>query len=623
MGSEMLHLNQLAGEIGPRPATTDAEARAADYIQGLFEERGLEVERQEFDAPHTYSWAYVLYHVLIIGCAIGSRWAPWPAFVVALVVAIVFFYDLDTRFGLTSIMPKGPSQNVIAKHIPKAWRGERTSRIVIVAHYDSAKSSLAFSPSMVKSFAFTFGLMKWCTYLVPVAILVGAVPWTAKWHTYTWYAAMAVSAYLLVPLFINVHRELFMKATDGANDNASGVAAMLEVMERVVPAPESVPGSTTGSMPRVRRTAEDAWAADVVPEDTLLQYSPAASPAPAPDVWATTSWDAADLTEAGWEPDSGPVAGQTEMDMSAPPRKPATAPAAPAAPPVTPSAPPAAAPERRHAPSLDMDVDLDMDVRPSETPVPASVWEAPATKGAASPGPAAPAPAPTTEPEPSSSDRKGVREWLGVGRDFDARKKGRDIGSWDNFDEDDDEGGWKGGAAGVEEIDDPGFTSSEAARIRRRVTEGLDRGLADKEVWFVATGAEEVGTAGMRAFLKEYAADLRDAVILNLDNLGSGSLYYITSEGMSRHYDGDRRLISAAKRVVREQQMDIRGREYRGLSTDATPALARRFRALSVMAFDINGRLPDWHWKSDTVENVVPENLTKAADFVTEMVREL
>jgi hypothetical protein len=41
------------------------------------------------------------------------------------------------------------------------------------------------------------------------------------------------------------------------------------------------------------------------------------------------------------------------------------------------------------------------------------------------------------------------------------------------------------------------------------------------------------------------------------------------------------------------------------------------------MAFDINGRLPDWHWKSDTVENVTPENLTKAADFVTEMVREL
>jgi hypothetical protein len=616
MGSEMLHLNQLAGEIGPRPATTDAEARAADYIQGVFEQRGLEVERQEFEAPRTYSWAYVLYHLLTIACAVGSKWAPWPAFAVAVVVAVLFFYDLDTRFGFTSITPKGPSQNVIAKHCPKAWRGERTSRIVIVAHYDSAKSSLAFSPSMVKSFAFTFGLMKWCTYLVPVAILVEGVPWTAKLMPYTWYAAMVVSAYLLVPLFIQIHRELFMKATDGANDNASGVATMLEVMERVVPAPDAGSASSTGSMPRVRRTEEDAWAADVVPADTLLQYSPAQAPAPAPDVWATTSWDASELEEAGWEPESGPSRGQTEMDMKAAPARDET----PARPVAAPAQAPAPAPERRRAPSFDMDVDLDLDLAPSEPAVPRSVWEEPTDRGPA----AAPAPAAPAAPDDSSADRKGIREWLGVGKDFDARKKGRDIGSWDNFDEDDDgDTGWKGGAAAIDEIDEPGFTASEAARIRRRVTEGLDRALADKEVWFVATGAEEVGTAGMKAFLKEYAADLHDAVILNLDNLGSGALTYITSEGMSRHYDGDRRLVGAAKRVVREHEMDIRGREYRGLSTDATPALARGFRALSVMAFDINGRLPDWHWKTDTVDNVVPDNLTKAADFVTEMVREL
>ena len=614
MGSEMLHLNQLVGEIGPRPATTDAEARAADYIQGVFEQRSLEVERQEFEAPRTYSWAYVIYHVLTIACAVGSRWAPWPTFALALVVAVVFFLDLDTRFGLTSIMPKGPSQNIIARHLPKAWRGERTSRIVIVAHYDSAKSSLAFSPSMVKSFAFTFGLMKWCTYLVPLAILVRAVPWTAKFMPYTWYAAMLVSAYLLIPLFINVHRELLMKATDGANDNASGVATMLEVMERVVPVAEGGSASSTGSMPRVRRTEEEARAAEVVGEDTLLQYSPAQAPAPAPDVWATTSWDASDVTGAGWEPELSPTHGQTEMDLK-------STPAAAMPPDLSGASAPPAASERRHAPSLDMDIDLDIDLVPAEPTVPRRVWEEPDDR---TPAPAA---APDTAQDADSAQpghKGGIRDWLGVSRDFDARKKGRDIGSWDKFDDDeDDDTGWKGGAAAMDEIDEPGYTASEAARIRRRVTEGLDRALADKEVWFVATGAEEVGTAGMKTFIKEYAADLRDAVIINLDNLGSGSLCYITSEGMSRHYDGDRRLISAAKRVVREHQMDIRGRAYRGLSTDATPALARRFRALSVMAFDINGRLPHWHWKSDTVENVAAENLERAADFVTEMIREL
>jgi hypothetical protein len=41
------------------------------------------------------------------------------------------------------------------------------------------------------------------------------------------------------------------------------------------------------------------------------------------------------------------------------------------------------------------------------------------------------------------------------------------------------------------------------------------------------------------------------------------------------------------------------------------------------MAFDINGRLPNWHWRTDTVEAVQPENLDLAATFVAKLIREL
>ena len=67
MSGEMTHVVELAEAIGPRPATTDAEADAADYIQRSFEERGLEVERLEFDSPRTCAWAYVIYHTLTVG----------------------------------------------------------------------------------------------------------------------------------------------------------------------------------------------------------------------------------------------------------------------------------------------------------------------------------------------------------------------------------------------------------------------------------------------------------------------------------------------------------------------------------------------------------------------------
>ncbi len=200
-------------------------------------------------------------------------------------------------------MPKGPSQNVIARHVPKSRRGEKLKKIVIVAHYDTARASLAFSPGMVRQFPVTFALMKWATFLTPVLILAMATPWTAKAEPYLWYVTMVVAAYLLIPLFINVQRELMMPFVDGANDNASGVAAMLGVLHNLVSEPEASRFSTSQFEP-VQRGAEAALDADVVPEGALLSYSPAGSRDTASELpedfrWAEPSGEAARPPQRG------------------------------------------------------------------------------------------------------------------------------------------------------------------------------------------------------------------------------------------------------------------------------------------------------------------------------------
>ena len=624
------YVSELADRIGPRPATTDAEAEAADYIQDVFAAHGLEVERQEFDAPRTYSWAYVVYHLLTIVAAGGlyfaDLWAPikWVAFVIAAASAVLMWLDLDTRGGLSAwLPPKGPSQNVIGKYVPKARRGERTRRIVIVAHYDSARSSLAFSPSMVKSFSVSFGLMKWCTLLVPVLILADNLPFTSKADPYLWYATLVLAAYLLVPLLINVHRELFMPFTDGANDNASGVAALLGVLDAFIPEPETGVAMPTQPIGRLLQEPGVTGGFEVVPRPSapepspdsgLLSYSPASVPAEEPITTLPDDFEWADTAGA-------PSTGQATMDFDA----------------VSPAADPPMVDSVRRAPSRagswgDVDTDFDGDGFPDDDEPDAFA------------APAEPAsedlfgtPEQQTAREPEAPKRKGffgrgrkkerdadVSSWLGVDEGFDARDEGRKIGSWDSFDEEDDGGfGFKGGWAGDDPFGDPDFASNEASRIRKRVTEHVDRSLAEKEVWFVATGAEEVGTAGMKEFIARYESDLRGAYIINLDNLGTGTLYWVTSEGMARRYRSDRRLVSSVRRASREQDVLIKGREYRGLSTDATPALARGLKAMSIMAFDVNGRLPNWHWSTDTTDNVQPANIENAVKLLMEVIRDL
>ena len=104
----MSHVEHLSETIGPRPAATDSEEQAARYIGEVFEARGLESQTQSFDTPRSSGWAFALYHLLTILAAVLSHFSALPALVLGLMAAVVMWLDLDTRWGLTSLMPKGP-----------------------------------------------------------------------------------------------------------------------------------------------------------------------------------------------------------------------------------------------------------------------------------------------------------------------------------------------------------------------------------------------------------------------------------------------------------------------------------------------------------------------------------
>jgi hypothetical protein len=68
------------------------------------------------------------------------------------------------------------------------------------------------------------------------------------------------------------------------------------------------------------------------------------------------------------------------------------------------------------------------------------------------------------------------------------------------------------------------------------------------------------------------------------------------------------------------KNMDIHPQSYRTMPTDTTAALARGYKAMSVMAF-VDGALPNWHWITDTYKNVSEENIKKASEFILRIIR--
>ncbi|NTU88682.1 MAG: hypothetical protein HGA54_02090 [Actinobacteria bacterium] len=215
----------------------------------------------------------------------------------------------------------------------------------------------------------------------------------------------------------------------------------------------------------------------------------------------------------------------------------------------------------------------------------------------------------------SKKQDSDMGQWLGVARDYDATKAGRDIGSWERFDDEDSD--WKGGGASSYRKN----TQKQVAEIRDAIVSMHDRDLMDKEVWFVALGAGGADNAGMRAFISQHSSELAGALFINIECVGTGDLYYVTKEGRGL-FGGtsDHRLQTLARKASQSIGFDMYGRELSWRSTDATPAIKAGYRSLTLMGFDTIAPVA-WRQKTDNCDLLEPDCIERVTDIVTEIVR--
>ena len=144
----------------------------------------------------------------------------------------------------------------------------------------------------------------------------------------------------------------------------------------------------------------------------------------------------------------------------------------------------------------------------------------------------------------------------------------------------------------------------------------------DTEVVVLATGAEETGMVGMQAFLKKHADEMERAWLINIDNVGAGDVFYTTEEGMLLKHRTGKELRHLAEKIESLPGMAVSGRPFRTMSNDTEPVLLRRIEAITVIAAR-DGIPVNWHWETDTVENIDPDSVDTAYRFVEAMVRRL
>ncbi|MBP3867051.1 MAG: aminopeptidase, partial [Eggerthellaceae bacterium] len=245
MAHPLEHVEYLSKELGARPAGTEEEQNAALYIADQIQkETNFHAEIEEFTSSSNFPYVQAICCAVIVVVTVLAMFVPVlaiPAFVLGAVSAAIYALEAFDRPIVTRALARSASQNVVAKYQPNpavesgsSKRGQRTRKIVLVAHYDSGKV-VPGVVDKVESTGLPIGLI--CVgatvaaaFLLLIRIFIGNAAGVAS------IILNILSIVAILIALLPIAKAVLIQIApynEGANNNAAGVAAMMEVARRI------------------------------------------------------------------------------------------------------------------------------------------------------------------------------------------------------------------------------------------------------------------------------------------------------------------------------------------------------------------------------------------------------
>jgi hypothetical protein len=167
--------------------------------------------------------------------------------------------------------------------------------------------------------------------------------------------------------------------------------------------------------------------------------------------------------------------------------------------------------------------------------------------------------------------------------------------------------------------------ASGAAVAAQLVAECAAAPLEHTDVRLLVTGCEESGLLGAQAYARRHSDEAARTTFVNFDTVGGEApVTYILREGnpaLTR--PASPRLVKIAEEIARRRPELglLPAQRTPGLPTDATVMLARGYEAITFLAQ--TDTIPNYHWPTDTYENIAPATVGRTLEVGREMLREL
>jgi uncharacterized membrane protein YhaH (DUF805 family) len=204
----------LADRFGPRPPGSAAERQAADHLEARLEALGREVDVEPFAVWPAWPLGYAINAIVAVLGGVLAISSPTAGTLVVLAAVVLTFPDLAGISPTTRrLLGRSSSQNVVS------W-GDRDlpGALVLVAHYDSGPTR---AWPLRPLFWALLALLACC--VLRAGGLEGTLLAVAQF-------VPTVALIVYVALLLDI---ALSPAAPGENDNASGVAVVLRLAERL------------------------------------------------------------------------------------------------------------------------------------------------------------------------------------------------------------------------------------------------------------------------------------------------------------------------------------------------------------------------------------------------------
>lgn len=217
-------IERLVAFRGRGPGT-DAERRAAGHLRARLASLGRDAEVEPTWIRPNWPLAFTAYALFGVVASIVSIAAPVAGAIVAGVALLGALADLSGRIhGGRLLTGRRGSQNVVSRE-----ESERAGTLVLVAHYDAARSGFVFGrlAALGRRIGPLRPVVLALTLVLATAVLRAGGAGAAGVEIVQFVATVVLI--LAVPAFADI---ALSGIVPGAGDNASGVATTLRLAER-------------------------------------------------------------------------------------------------------------------------------------------------------------------------------------------------------------------------------------------------------------------------------------------------------------------------------------------------------------------------------------------------------